>query len=315
MARRAGADGHRVVVAELNPEWGERTAAAIRAAGGEAHHVPCDVADPASVERLARAVRPLGPVWGLVNNAALANGVGGKEFQDIDVEVWDRLMAVNARGPWLVAKALHPLLSRPGRIVNVASDAALYGSPRLAHYLASKGAVIALTRGMARELGEHGITVNAVAPVSPSARPPSRSPPDATRCTRTTARSAAPSGPTTWWASCPSCSARSPGTSPARSSPSTAASRCTDRGRPHPCATPIPLHPPAPTCTHLLERLMDLGLAGRTVLVTGGSSGVGLATVRALLDEGANVATCGRDAGVSPRPPGASPGPPAATGC
>ncbi|POX57177.1 short-chain dehydrogenase [Streptomyces sp. Ru71] len=164
MARRAGADGHRVVVAELNAEWGERTASAIRAEGGQAHYVHCDVADPASVTQLAEQVGEFGPVWGLVNNAALANGVGGKEFQDIDIETWDRLMTVNVRGPWLVAKALHPLLARPGRIVNIASDAALYGSPRLAHYIASKGAVIALTRGMARELGEQGITVNAVAP-------------------------------------------------------------------------------------------------------------------------------------------------------
>ncbi len=164
MARRAAADGFRVVVAELNAAWGERTAEAIRAAGGEAEYVPLDVADPASVAALAGRLAARGPVYGLVNNAALANGVGGKEFQDIDVEVWDRLMAVNARGPWLVAKHLLPLMSRPGRIVNLASDAALYGSPRLAHYIASKGAVIALTRGMARELGERGITVNAVAP-------------------------------------------------------------------------------------------------------------------------------------------------------
>jgi NAD(P)-dependent dehydrogenase (short-subunit alcohol dehydrogenase family) len=164
MARRAAADGFRVVVAELNAAWGERTAEAIRAAGGEAEFVPLDVADPASVAALAGRLAARGPVYGLVNNAALANGVGGKEFQDIDVEVWDRLMAVNARGPWLVAKHLLPLMSRPGRIVNLASDAALYGSPRLAHYIASKGAVIALTRGMARELGERGITVNAVAP-------------------------------------------------------------------------------------------------------------------------------------------------------
>jgi NAD(P)-dependent dehydrogenase (short-subunit alcohol dehydrogenase family) len=164
MARRAAADGFRVVVAELNAAWGERTAEVIRAAGGEAEFVPLDVADPASVAALAGRLAARGPVYGLVNNAALANGVGGKEFQDIDVEVWDRLMAVNARGPWLVAKHLLPLMSRPGRIVNLASDAALYGSPRLAHYIASKGAVIALTRGMARELGERGITVNAVAP-------------------------------------------------------------------------------------------------------------------------------------------------------
>ncbi|QLJ02644.1 SDR family oxidoreductase [Streptomyces sp. NEAU-sy36] len=164
MARRAAADGFRVVVAELNTAWGERTVRAIRSAGGEAECVPLDVADPASVAALADRLAGSGPVYGLVNNAALANGVGGREFQDIDIEVWDRLMAVNARGPWLVAKHLLPLMSRPGRIVNIASDAALYGSPRLAHYLASKGAVISLTRGMARELGEQGITVNAVAP-------------------------------------------------------------------------------------------------------------------------------------------------------
>ncbi|WMI59145.1 SDR family oxidoreductase [Streptomyces rochei] len=164
MARRAADDGYRVVVAELNEEWGSRTAEAIREAGGAAQFVPLDVADPDSVEALAARVAAAGPVYALVNNAALANGVGGREFQDIDVETWDRLMTVNARGPWLVAKHLLPLMVSPGRIVNIASDAALYGSPRLAHYIASKGAVIALTRAMARELGERGITVNAVAP-------------------------------------------------------------------------------------------------------------------------------------------------------
>ncbi|MYV60464.1 SDR family oxidoreductase [Streptomyces sp. SID4931] len=164
MARRAGADGFRVVVAELDGERGEHAVAGLRTEGVDARFVRCDVADPASVAALAAAVREIGPVYGLINNAALANGVGGEEFQDIGIEAWDRLMTVNARSPWLVAKSLYPLFASPARIVNIASDAALYGSPRLAHYIASKGAVIALTRAMARELGDKGITVNAVAP-------------------------------------------------------------------------------------------------------------------------------------------------------
>jgi NAD(P)-dependent dehydrogenase (short-subunit alcohol dehydrogenase family) len=163
-ARRAGRDGFRVVVAELDAERGEKAAAELRAEGVDARFVWCDVASPESVRAMAAEID--GPVHGLVNNAGLADAVGGKNFHDIDVEDWDRIMAVNARGPWLVARALLPRLieSGSGRIINLASDAALYGSPRLAHYIASKGAVIALTRAMAREVGDQGVTVNAVAP-------------------------------------------------------------------------------------------------------------------------------------------------------
>ncbi|MFF5612492.1 SDR family oxidoreductase [Streptomyces albidoflavus] len=165
-ARRVGADGHRVVLAELDPARGEEAADSLRRDGLDAHFVPCDVADPGSVAAMAEATAALGPVHGLVNNAGLADAVGGKYFHEIDVATWDRIMTVNARGPWLVARALlpHLLAGGGGRIVNVVSDAALYGSPRLAHYIASKGALIALTRAMARETGEQGVTVNAVAP-------------------------------------------------------------------------------------------------------------------------------------------------------
>ncbi|MBZ2407060.1 SDR family oxidoreductase [Streptomyces albidoflavus] len=165
-ARRVGADGHRVVLAELDPARGEEAAANLCRDGLDAHFVPCDVADPGSVAAMAEATAALGPVHGLVNNAGLADAVGGKYFHEIDVATWDRIMTVNARGPWLVARALlpHLLADGGGRIVNVASDAALYGSPRLAHYIASKGALIALTRAMARETGDRGVTVNAVAP-------------------------------------------------------------------------------------------------------------------------------------------------------
>jgi NAD(P)-dependent dehydrogenase (short-subunit alcohol dehydrogenase family) len=165
-ARRAGADDARIVVAELDPERGEQAAARLRGEGIDAVFLPVDVADPASVEAMAGRVAGLGPLHGLVNNAGLADAVGGKAFHEIEVADWDRIMTVNARGPWLVARALLPQLAATGsgRIVNLASDAALYGSPRLAHYIASKGAVIALTRAMARETGDQGVTVNAVAP-------------------------------------------------------------------------------------------------------------------------------------------------------
>lgn len=166
-AHRIGRDGYRVVVAELDAERGEQAAAELRAAGVEAVFHRLDVGSPESAQAFAEALAADGTrLHGLVNNAGLANAVGGKPFAEIDVEAWDRIATVNARGPWLVARALWPLLSAEGegRIVNLASDAALYGSPRLAHYIASKGSVIALTRAMARDAGEWGVTVNAVAP-------------------------------------------------------------------------------------------------------------------------------------------------------
>jgi NAD(P)-dependent dehydrogenase (short-subunit alcohol dehydrogenase family) len=108
----------------------------------------------------------LGGIDGLVNNAAIATGIGGKNFEEIDVATWDSVTAVNVRGTWLVTRAAAPHLRRSGagRIVNIASDTALWGAPRLLHYVASKGAIIAMTRALARELGPDGIAVNAVAP-------------------------------------------------------------------------------------------------------------------------------------------------------
>ncbi len=166
MAHHAAGEGAGIVVAELRDDRGEAVAAAIRDAGGDARHVTVDVGDPASVDRLRDDVLSTGPIWGLVNNAGLADAVGGDHFWELSVEQWDTLHRVNARGPWLVSRAFAPALREAGagRIVHLASDAALYGSPRLSHYIAAKGAVIALTRAMARELGDDGITVNAVAP-------------------------------------------------------------------------------------------------------------------------------------------------------
>ena len=133
---------------------------------GAAHYVEMDLSDPAAVQAAtAAAAERLGGLDGLVNNGAITNS-GGKDMADIPVETWDRVMDVNVRGTWLATVAAHPWLkaSGRGRVVNLASDTALWGAPRLMAYVASKGAVIAMTRAMARELGPDGITVNAIAP-------------------------------------------------------------------------------------------------------------------------------------------------------
>jgi NAD(P)-dependent dehydrogenase (short-subunit alcohol dehydrogenase family) len=160
-AARAGA---RIVLADLLQDEGRAAAASI---GGNAGFVPIDLADPGSIERaVAAAADRLGGLDGLVNNAAIATGIGGKLFDEIDIETWDRVMSVNVRGTWLVTRAAAPYLRRAGagKIVNVASDTALWGAPRLLHYVASKGAIIAMTRSLARELGPDGVAVNAIAP-------------------------------------------------------------------------------------------------------------------------------------------------------
>ncbi len=161
------AAGARVAVADILEEEGRKTADSLSAGGGDATFVPVDLADPISVEAMGNSVgNDWGRIDGLVNNGALATGLGGKRLHNIDVEVWDRVMAVNARGVWLATKACLPWLrkSENGKIVNISSDTALFGSDFILHYVASKGAVISMTRAMARELGEDNIAVNAIAP-------------------------------------------------------------------------------------------------------------------------------------------------------
>jgi len=115
---------------------------------------------------VAEAVQRFGRVDVLVNNAALFAGLAPTPFEKIDEAEWDRLMAVNVKGVWLCCRAVAPIMKAQGggRIVNVASAIVAKGTPLLMHYVASKGAVIAMTRVLAREMGEHGIAVNALAP-------------------------------------------------------------------------------------------------------------------------------------------------------
>lgn len=165
-AEAACAHGARVVLADLRAEQLRASVAELVAQGHEAHAVTLDVRDPQSVQACAeQAGQHLGGLDALVNNAAITDS-GGRTAEELDLATWDRVMEVNVRGTWLMTRACRPALRASGRgaIVNLASDTALWGAPRLLAYVASKGAVIAMTRSLARELGPDQITVNAIAP-------------------------------------------------------------------------------------------------------------------------------------------------------
>jgi NAD(P)-dependent dehydrogenase (short-subunit alcohol dehydrogenase family) len=166
-AEGAVAAGARVAIADVLDERGRQTATELAKGGRDVHFIRFDLSDPASIAALAEAAATrLGGIDGLVNNAAIATGIGGKTCEEIDIETWDRVMTVNVRGTWLMTRACLPHLRRAGngKVVNLASDTALWGAPKLLHYVASKGAVISMTRALARELGPDGIAVNAIAP-------------------------------------------------------------------------------------------------------------------------------------------------------
>ena len=127
----------------------------------------CDVTDMAACDAMVKAtVDAFGGVDSLVNNAALFVDIPRRTFLDIDSEEWDKVMAVNVRGSFNCSKAVVPALRKrgAGSIVNISSSTALKGIPFTLHYVTSKGAIIAMTRAMARELGEENIRVNSLAP-------------------------------------------------------------------------------------------------------------------------------------------------------
>jgi NAD(P)-dependent dehydrogenase (short-subunit alcohol dehydrogenase family) len=164
VARALAAAGARVMIAARTTDDLERVADGLRAAGREVWAVSCDVTDEASVARLAEMAQArLGRVDVLVNNAGDSSSA---PLRRITLEEWNRIMAINATGTFLVTRALAPGMAerRFGRIVNVASTAGLEGGKYIAHYCAAKHAVVGLTRALAVELADAGVTVNAVCP-------------------------------------------------------------------------------------------------------------------------------------------------------
>lgn len=143
------------------------TVASIQAQGGKVEAHKLDVTDMSTAREIAdHAVSEFGSIDVLVNNAALYADIKGGLFETLDEAEWDACMDVNVKGIWNCCKAVAPAMrqQKSGSIINIASLAATYGLPFALHYTTSKGAVIGMTRGLARELGREGIRVNAIAP-------------------------------------------------------------------------------------------------------------------------------------------------------
>jgi 3-oxoacyl-[acyl-carrier protein] reductase/pyridoxal 4-dehydrogenase len=159
IAEKFSQEGASVVVADINADTATKTAADI---GGLAHTV--DVSSEEQVARLvSTTISNYGKVDILVNDAAIVPFV---PWDDLDFAEWRRIMSVNLDGVYLTSRAVYPHMKEAGygRIVNIASNVVLAGTPNLAHYVAAKGGVFGFTRALATELGRYGITVNAVAP-------------------------------------------------------------------------------------------------------------------------------------------------------
>ncbi len=166
-AREFAHAGAKVVAADVDGEGAQAVALDIVADGYEAIGLRCDISSAANVEAMARAaLEKFGTIDVLVNNASLMSVLPRRDWMEIPVEEWDRVMEVNLRGMFLCCRAVAPTMkaNRRGKIVNISSSRVWEGTPLRLHYTTSKAGVVGLTRALARELGEYGINVNAITP-------------------------------------------------------------------------------------------------------------------------------------------------------
>jgi pyridoxal 4-dehydrogenase len=161
IAEKLSDEGAAVTVADINEDGAKQ---AVEGLSGEGLAVRADVSDPDDVQSMVDdTVERFGRVDILVNNAAIVPFIA---WDDVDLDHWRQIMSVNLDGPFMAIKAVEKPMREAGygRIVNIASNTVLAGTPNMAAYVAAKGGILGMTRSLATELGKHGITVNAVAP-------------------------------------------------------------------------------------------------------------------------------------------------------
>jgi NAD(P)-dependent dehydrogenase (short-subunit alcohol dehydrogenase family) len=161
------AEGAEVVIADVVSGSALAAKIAAKHGGNATLGVICDVSNEMQVKDLvATTIERFGKIDILVNNAALFAPLKEQPFTDIDVALWDRVMAVNVRGPFLLAKHVVPHMRARGygKIINIGSSSVFRGIPQMLHYVTSKGAIVAFTRSLSRAVGGDGICVNTLAP-------------------------------------------------------------------------------------------------------------------------------------------------------
>jgi NAD(P)-dependent dehydrogenase (short-subunit alcohol dehydrogenase family) len=161
------AAGARVMIADIVDGKAAAEEIAAKSGANSVASAQFDVSDEAAVKRLvAETIERFGQIDVLVNNAALYATLTPRNYDEWDVETWDKVMAINVRGPWLMVRHVAPHMKArgSGKIINIASGAAYKGIPRMLPYVTSKGAMLAFTRSLSRELGAFGIAVNSLSP-------------------------------------------------------------------------------------------------------------------------------------------------------
>ena len=166
-AKKLAAEGARLMIADIADGKDLAEEIAREHGANSVASAVCDVSDEKQVQALvAKTLERFGQIDVLVNNAAFYAKLHPRNFDEWDTATWDKVMAVNIRGPWLMVKHVAPHMKarRAGKIINIASGAAYKGVPRMLPYVCSKGAMLAFTRSLSRELGDYGIAVNSLSP-------------------------------------------------------------------------------------------------------------------------------------------------------